>query len=139
MSDEPIRLHQSVYARVNRAGEVVFARGERAVMEGFARALPPGTRLIITLETQLPLRSLDQTKYYFGAIVRKIGGEVGNTEREQHDLLVEMLLPPRELRPWDTSSLPNDFDRMSEFIDACIIFAAEMHGLEIDEPRRQPG
>src|SRR5574343_920409 len=120
-------------ARVDEKGVLVFADPP-----GWRRAVARnrGYQVWVTVTRQQHLRSMSQSRYYWGVVCRDVADYVGESREDTHQLLKAMHLPKRTVEllegqklemPGTTTTLT--VEEMSEYIERCRVWAAQFLGL----------
>jgi len=87
-------------------------------------SIEDGTRVAVTVEILVGLRTLDQNAYYWKIVVRILGGHLGYEDEEMHELY-------KTHANFGESTADLLKDQFSDFIERCIRWAAIEHGVII--------
>lgn len=90
-------------------------------------AYQPGARLLITVELEPRVRTLDQNAFWHGFLVRPLADRLGWTHQAMHDHLKKIILGGQST----TKLTPSQF---SEAIEEARAWAQTEHGIRLPEP-----
>ena len=101
-----------------------------------------GRSVWVTVVRQQHLRSPNQSRYYWGVVVRDIADHCGEARETMHEYLKALHLPTREIELLDgqkVSGLPATttsltVEQFSEYVERCRTWAAQFLGLSIPSP-----
>ena len=100
-----------------------------------------GRDVWVTVVRQQHMRSPNANRYYWGVVVEEIGGFIGESRDETHELLKARFLKPRQIELLDGQHLempPSTrlltVEQFAEYIRDVKTWAAQFLGLSIPEP-----
>lgn len=122
---------------VTDRGDLAFTPAVRGLMRAYYLRMKPGTPIALTPKRWRQQRSSRANRYYFGVVVPLIAEHCGYDKQEMHELLAMRFLriedDPITGAPRRKSTPDTDSQEFAEYVDHCIVFAAEL-GIEIPPP-----
>lgn len=124
--------------RVSDEGQLIFA--DPSAWRG-ALARHRGREVWVTVTRQQHLRSMSQSRYYWGVVVRDIADYIGEGREDTHEYLKAQHLPKRSVELLDGHKLemPGTTTTLTaaefaEYIESIRIWSAQFLGLSIPSP-----
>ena len=115
------------------AGKLVYENPEK--LKAFIAGLKVNIRQKITFEKYVQKRSLPQNAYYHGVVVKMVADYTGMRPEEAHEGLKWMFLKERgEYMPTVKSTAKLTTKEFIDYIEQCVIWAAEFLGVVIPDP-----
>ena len=130
-------------ARVDERGVLVFADPP-----GWRRALAShrGRAVWVSVTRQQHLRTMSQSRYYWGVVARDIADYIGESRETTHEYLKALHLPKRSVELLDGNKLEMPgttttltVEEFSAYVERCRVWAAQFLGLSIPSPGEVEG
>ena len=125
-------------ARVDEEGKLVFLDPP-----GWRRAVAHhrGRMVWVSVVRQQHARTMSQSRYYWGVVVRDIADFCGEGREDTHEYLKGLHLPKRNVELLDgqrlempPSTTTLTVEQMTEYIETCRRWSAQFLGLSIPSP-----